>query len=897
MGTFFRRLRARLRYRRFDRDLAEELAFHRDMKHAELAPDSIDDANRPERTSAVDRSMGNELLMRERARDVWVPPSLDALRQDVRDACRLLVRRPLFTAASVAALVLGVGAATLAYSLASALLFRPLPVDRPEELAYLSAPSFSYPIVQEVRAQSSFFADAFGWTLEQYDTAWGTEAERSLVLAATGNIHQVLGVKPSTGRLLTSDDDRPGVTAVGVLSFATWQQRFGGQPSALGAIVRVRGVPVTIVGVTPPGFFGVAPGRLPEMTVPVSLVPQLTPEDGDVLGQRGRAWLHVMGRLAPGVSLAAANTQFRVVWPQILEATADPKEAPERRARFLSRESSLADGRAGYSSVRNQYRQPLLILAALTALLWLVGCVTVANLLIAGAWGRSRELAVRLALGCGRARIARQLLIEGLVLASIAALVAVVLSRWAAGGLVSLIATSANPVVLDFVVDNRLALFIGVLVVASALVFSVAPMMLALRLELGPALKAGSRTVAAHGRILSRVLVSTQSAVSVVLLISAALLLRSFGHLVTTDPGFDARQLLIAELDPSTAHPSQTERVAAPESAADDALDRVARVPGIASASVAMYPPISHEDGSWTQTIGVDDRPPVESGATTFFNAVGPNYFATTGTRLIAGREFSAADANGAERVAIINESLAASAFGQQSPLGHRITIGRNADRRSLTIVGVVADATYQRLQEAPRAIAYLPHRQTTEALTGRPVFVVARVVQPSSEVTDALREALAGSNPIGSVRVEPLANRIRDSLVTERILAVLAAGLAGCALLLACAGLFGLLMHLVARRTREIGVRMALGARTADVVRPVIGHALGLAAIGLGIGASVAWAGAGVIRSVLHGIEPDDPIAYGGVALLTLLVSAAAGLLPARRAARVNPIEALRME
>ncbi len=227
--------------------------------------------------------------------------------------------------------------------------------------------------------------------------------------------------------------------------------------------------------------------------------------------------------------------------------------------------------------------------------------------------------------------------------------------------------------------------------------------------------------------------------------------------------------------------------------------------------------------------------PPVESGATTFFNAVGPNYFATTGTRLIAGREFSAADANGAERVVIINESLAASAFGQQSPLGRRITIGRHADRRSLTIVGVVADATYQRLQEAPRAIAYLPHRQTTEALTGRPLFVVARVVQPSSEVTDALREALAGGNPIGSVRVEPLVNRIRDSLVTERILAVLAAGLAGCALLLACAGLFGLLMHLVARRTREIGVRMALGARTADVVRPVIGHALGLAAIGLG--------------------------------------------------------------
>jgi predicted permease len=896
MRVFWHRLRARIRHRRFASDLAEEMAVHRAMKAEELGGAAGAFGNARERGLEVDRAMGNDLLMRERAREVWIPPRVDALGQDVRDAFRLLVRRPAFSVAAIAALVLGVGAATLAYALANALLFKPLPVERPEQLVYLGPPSYSLPILSAVRARSPFLADAFGWTLEQYDTLWGDESDRSLVLLASGHMHKVLGVRPALGRLLDDSDDRPGAPAVAVLSYAAWQQRYGGQPTVLGTTVRIHGLAATIVGVTPRTFFGVAPGRLPEITVPVTLAPQLAP-DADILNQVGRAWLHIMGRLAGGMTLDTANAQFQVVWKQVLDANVDPRETPERRARYLSRPASLFDGRLGFSSVRNQYREPLLILAGLTLLLWLVGCVTVANMFIAGAWGRSRELAVRVALGCGRFRLARQIFIEGLLVATIAAGVAVLLSRWSAEGLIALLATSREPVMLDLALDWRFAGFMTALIVASAALFSAAPMLLAVRLQTGPALKAGSRAVATQGRGLGRALVSVQTAFSVILLIGAALLLRSFSHLLSIDPGVESRRLLVAEIDPS-AGAREPYRDAVPlDVSLEHALDRLAQMPGLVSASLAMYPPISHRDGSWTQTIGIDGAPPTETGSTTFFNAVGPRFFATTATRLAAGREFTDADTVGAERVAIINESLAARVFAGQDPIGHRITIGLHADRQSLTIVGIAADATYQRLQDAPRAVAYLPLAQTTDALTGRPVFALVRVADRPEDAAAAVRSALISSDARFAVRVEPLANRIRESLVTERILAVLAGGLASSALLLACAGLFGLLMHLVARRTRDIGVRMALGARRVDVVRPVIAQALLLTIIGLAIGGSVAWVSAGIMRGVLHGIAPNDPLAYGSVAVVTLVVSAAAGLVPARRAASVSPIDALRAE
>jgi predicted permease len=886
MTSWLRRLRNRLRYRAFERDLQDELAFHRDMKRRELDGASED---------AVSRAMGNERVMRERAREVWVPPTLEALVQDLRDAWRSVSRRRGLTAATVAALVSGVGAATLTYAFIHALLLRPLPVERPDELVTLSQPSFSYPIVQEVAARSQLLTGTFGWTLDPFDIAWGRETSRSLVWLASGTAFATLGVDAALGRLFDTRDDHPGAPPVAVLSDDAWRRRFGADREAIGRLVHVRGQPVTIIGVTPPGFFGVAPGRSPDLMVPVTLAPRLWPEDGDILGQPARAWLHVMARRR--ASLVAASAEFRVIWPQALAAAVDPAASAERRAEFLGRESNLEDGRLGFSSVRNQFRYPLELLAVLSGLLWLVGCAAVATLMVAGAWGRSRELAVRMALGCGRARLARQLWFEGLLVSAAAVAVATLAAPWLAVALVSLLTTVAEPVTIDFVMDWRLGIFLLALVAGTAALVSLVPMLVAARVEPGPALKSGSRVVTEPGRRGAPVLVAAQTMFCVVLLVGAGLLLRSLGHLLAVDPGVEAERLLVAELDPSAVGRDETDPTPRIDTLVREAEDRLVRLPGVLSVAYAMYPPLSDEDGSWTQSIGVDGEAPVQGEAATYFNAISPGYFDTVGTRLLAGREFRDTDSGGGPRVVIINATLAARAFSGGNPLGRRITIGRHADRQNLTIVGVVADATYQRLQEARRPVAYLPHRQTAEARAGQTIFFVVRTSAPPLRHRAEVQSTLDAVEPRATARVEPLTERVRVSLVTERVLAVLSAGLAASAVVLVGAAIFGVLSHLVIRRTPEIGIRLALGGSRVEVIRPVIGQALGMVAAGVVGGTIAAGATAGLLRGLIHGVEPTDPWTYAAAAGLMLATAIAASVIPARRAAAVNPVLALRVE
>jgi putative ABC transport system permease protein len=892
-----RRLLNRLRYRRFDAEIAEELAFHRSLKASEHRTDG--ESAGP---AAVSRAMGNELRMREIAREVWIPQAFEALRQDLRDAFRMIVRRPLFTSAAVAALILGVGGATTAFSLLNALVLRRLPVERPDELVYLRDPSFSYPILQEIRSRTSLLAGSFAWNLDQYDVMWGVEPEPTLVLLASGTLHATLGVRPVAGRLLTADDEGASASdaaAIGVLSYGAWQRRFAADPGVLGRTISIQGVPITIVGVTPPEFFGVAPGRSPEITVPVTLAERLRPAEGDTLTQPGRAWLHFMGRLRRDISLMEADAELQTIWPHVLEITTSTSETPQRRARYLSRRTAFMEGATGYSSVRNQFRQPLLILSGLSALLLLLGCATVANLLLAGAWGRSRELAVRLALGCSRGRLARQLLLEGLILASLAGVASVVISRWSAEALVALLTTAQEPVMLDLWVDARVVGFLVAIVALSAVAFNAAPIVMTLHVEPGSALKSGSRQVAAQGDLAGRALVAVQIALSVVLLFGAALFLRSLGHLLSLDPGFDSRRLLVARVEPAAGSlPDDEARrgqsLAAFYRAITDAIGATREVESVA---LSLYPPVSDEDGSWTRTVGVDGAAPVESGTATYFNAVSPGYFATLGTPLVAGRDFTSSDRLGSQPVVVVNAALARRFFAGENPIGRRITVGLSASRQNLTIVGVVADSKYQRLQEETRDIAYLPYLQSPETLNGRAMSASIRVVRVSDRVQAAVRESLAGVDAQLRPRVDRLDNRIQDSLVIERLLAVLGIALAGVALFLAGGGLFGLMAHLVARRTREIGVRLALGARPSKVLTRVLGESLGLTLVGLVAGIASAAGAARWVGAMLHGVTVSDPIAYLGVVIVTLGLALAAGLVPALRAAAVDPIEALRAE
>jgi putative ABC transport system permease protein len=895
-----RRIANRVRYRHFDAEMAKEIEYHRTMKAQELA-DASPEAADPD---SVRRAMGNELRMRETAREVWIAPGLEALGQDVRDACRLITRRPFLSVAAIAALVIGVGAATIACSLLNALVFRPLPVARPGELVYLADPSFSFPIVQELRARSRSFANAFAWNLAQFDADWSGEAEPTLVLLASGSMSATLEVRPVIGRLLTPADEGANAAAAstaGVIGYRTWQRRFGGDPAVLGRIVTVQGVRITIVGVTPPGFFGVAPGRTPELTVPVTLAERLRPADGDVLSQPGRAWLHFMGRLRPDVSKAQADAELMVTWPQVLQATIGTRPGSPERQRYLSRRTALVPGATGFSSVRNQFRQPLLILAGLTVLLLVVGCATVAHLLLAGAWGRSRELAVRVALGCGRARLARQLFIEGFMLSVVAAAFTVLIARWSADALVAFLATSQDPVVLDLAIDWRVAGFVIALVCISAIVFSAPAMVMAARLDPGPSLKAGSRQVAAQGHVAGRVLVTCQIAVSVVLLVGAGLFLRSLMRVLNVDPGFDSAQLVIARLDPLATGMSLPEdepgRASVMHAFQSAALAAITATPEVQSVALSLYPPVSDRDGSWTQSVGIDGAPAADLGVRTFFNAVSPRYFETVRTRLVAGRGFSAADTGGSEHVVIVNESMVRRLFAGQNPIGREISVGLAPARRNLRIVGVAADSKYQRLQEETRDIAYLPCAQTPECLNGTPVVAEIRVGRWSDRTRVALAAALAGVTPPLAPRFDLMSERIRESLVTERLLAMLGAVLAGSALFLATCGLFGLMAHVVARRTREIGVRLALGARPSAVLARVLAEAVSLGAFGLLVGTATAAAAARWIGGVLYDVTPRDPMAYAAAIVTTLVLVSVAGVIPARRAASVDPIEALRAE
>lgn len=616
----------------------------------------------------------------------------------------------------------------------------------------------------------------------------------------------------------------------------------------------------------------------------MTLSPRLRPADRTRLVEPFASWLHFMGRLAPGMSRQSADAVFQVVWRQVLESTIPADLALERRARFLSRETGLESARAGFSSVRNQFRQPLLVVAGFAALLLLITCGAAANMLLAQSWARSRELAVRAALGCGRARLARQLLVEGVVLASPAGGIAVAITPVLSQSVIAMVATSQSPITMDVSMDWPLVAFAVGLAVLTILVCSMAPMLTATRIQPQLALKAGATYTVASARWPARVLVGGQVACSVVLLVGAALFSRSLAQVLSIDPGFDVRQVIISSI-PASADMR-------------DATDRLSSVPGVARVALSLYPPVSDRDGGWwTQSVGLDGAPPVTGDRRTFFNAVSPGFFMTLGTRHIAGRDFSVLDVEGADRVAIINEAAATRFFPSVNPLGRRVTVGLDVARRDLTIVGVVANTRYQRLQEEQREIVYLPLLQSTSATAGNGLFATVRAVEVTDAFLGDIRAVMTSATPGRYVRIQRVTDRIRESLVTERALAAVGVALAGSALFLAFTSVFGLMAHAVTRRTREIGLRVALGARPARLVGSIVVETLTLALTGLTVGVAIAWIGTRYVSSLLHGVSPTDRWAYFAVVTVALSAAAVAALVPARRAATINPVIALRAE
>jgi putative ABC transport system permease protein len=803
-------------------------------------------------------------------------------------ALRLFTRSPGFAAMVVFVLALGIGASTTVFNVVNSVLLKPLPVEKPEELVYFDKPSFSYPIFGEVRDRAGIFDGFFGWNIDRMNVAWDDDYELAHVLQVTGDFYRTLGVRAAAGRLLGQEDDARQA-AVAVISYDCWQRRFRRDPAAIGRSIRIERLPVTIVGVAPRGFFGVASGLAPEVTIPATLVPVLNPT-GEGLNNWSGAWLHLMGRLKPGVGIGQANSALKVFWPQVLEAVTDPLSP--RRKQFLARPTALVSAREGFSRVRNRFERPLLVLLGLVTLLTLAACLTAANLLLARATARSREMAVRLALGAGRLRLARQLFGEGMLLASAGAAAGLLCGAWGGTLLVSLLSTTEEPIRLNLDPDWRVLAFTAVTAILTAVLFSLAPAIRAARVAPGAALHESSRwTTGRRGRLTSA-LVAGQVALSMLLMAGAALFARSLYRLVTLDPGFRRENLLLASADalvagykdaPLAAFHSRT-------------LDRLRSLPGVAAVGLCWVPPVSNEMGYWTGNVAVDGEGVPPDGPKTYFNAVSPGYFPTVGTALLRGRDFDSRDREGAARAVIVNESLATAYFPGRDPIGRTLSIGLHAARQNLIILGVIQDARYQSLHEPPLRIAYFPLAQTPER-RGANLIAAIRVQGSPAALADAVRGAIRSIDANVPLRIETMSDRIRESLVTERVVAVISAFLGLAALVLAAAGLYGLLAYTVSRRSPEIGVRIALGAPRTAVEWMVFRESLALAAAGIALGVAATLALGRFVAGLLHGIGAADGASLAAAGAVVLAVSMTAGYVPARRASRVDPAVVLRQE
>jgi putative ABC transport system permease protein len=834
-------------------------------------------------------------MARKHAPGVRLSWKFESLWQDTSFAIRLLRRSPAFAGAMILVTSLGIGATTAVFGLIDELILSSLPVREPERLVWFRNPAFSDAIFDGVQARGSqVFAGLFAWSTERLNVEWAGELEPAEVLLASGAFYSTLGVGAHAGRTFTPDDDRIGGGPggmVAVISYPCWRRRFGGDAAVIGRTLRIERRPFTIVGVTPPGFFGVAPGLAPEITIPLK-----TLQNVDTLRGPTSAWLHIMGRLRAGLTIERANAALQVFWPAVLEVTTGPGEPADRRAKYLARKTALEPARTGYSRIRNRFGDPLWMLLALVGLLLAIATASAANLLFARGIARRREMAVRLALGANRARIVRQMLTEALVLTALGGAFGVPLASAASRALIAIMRTRNEPIALDLGPNWHVVAFIVTLTLTTAAVCAILPALRATRLDQGSTLK-GSRQVGSgllRRWTLGRSLVALQVALTVLLLVGAALFVRSLQRVLSQNAGFERDSVIVLWSDPMAVGYTGPRLTAF----YDTLLQKLGTTPGVESASLSWYPPISEDDGHWTQSVAVDGAAfGPENGRYVYFNAISPGYFRTVGTGFVDGRDFTDSDIEGSRRVVIVNESLARRYFPGQNPLGRRITVGRHQSRRNLEIVGIARDAKYQRLQEPSRSIAYLPYQQLAEYIAGTNLVAEVRAAGPIASLSASVRLAARALDSQMPIRIETVGDRIGASLVTERVVALLASATALAALVLASAALYGLLAYTVSRETSAIGLRLALGASRAAVLTNVLRECLTLAVIGLAIGLGAALALGRFASRFLFQVSALDPPSLIAASVLMIAVASCAGFLPARRAANIDPAIALKAE
>jgi putative ABC transport system permease protein len=795
------------------------------------------------------------------------------LTQDVKYALRGMRNSPGFTLTAVLSLALGMGANTAIFSLIDSLLLRSLPVRDPGALVELtirqsgtSVDSFSYPVVRALADQKQIFAGLCGFSSATLNIGTRDAVERTRGAWVSGEYYETLGLEPELGRLLTRRDDEPGAPPVVVITDDYWQRKYNRDPGVIGRAILIEGVPATIAGVSRPGFFGANVGEVADITVPLAANSVLFPEMTGRL-TAGSEWLRILARPRTGISLEQVKARLAVVWPQLAGVAVTARMPVARRNALLTSTLDAIPGGTGWTSLRNRFSKPLAVLMALVGMVLLIACANVANLLLARGQARRQEMAIRLAIGAGRGRLIRQLLTESCLLAVVGSVVAIGVAWSTSRFLVGLMVTWRGTIALDLTPDWRVLGFTAAVALGTGIAFGIAP-----------AWRATAPRVSSRTR-LNAALVTGQVGISFVLLMGAGLFVRTLENLDRIDPGFRHEGVLLIEGD--------THRVVSQARTAfyQDLLREVERLPGVVSASLAANTPLS--GGWWTGPVGIDNRQP--SGETVHLNSVAPRFFETMRTALVAGRDFNDQDDAGAAPVAIVNEAFVRRFLPEGHAIGRRVSAGSSMP--GMQIVGVVRDAISQSLREPPPPAVYVPLFQRQTEFPTLVVYVRGGMTQAASMLRRALQPRLPGT----AVQIHSLTSQVDAALVDERMMATLAAGFGTVALVLAAIGLYGLLAYTVARRTQEIGVRMALGAERAQVMWLVIRDALRWLAMGVGLGVPAAWAASRRIGSMLFGISAGDPVTIFCAAALLVGMGLAAGYLPARRASRVDPMAALR--
>ena len=868
--------RAKLQYR--ERELDEELLSHLAM----AVRDRIERGEDPrEAEAAAHREFGNRTLVQEITRDIWGWRFLDEIRQDIRHALRGMRRSPGFTAAAIASLALGIGANTAIFSLMYTVMFRALPVSHPEQLVellqkYPGEPRgngyWSWRSYEYYRDHSHVFSAVTGLAIDNRALlqVGSAEPEYGIAEYAAANYFSTLGVKPALGRWTGPGDEKGGAA---VLSWSLWDRRFNRDPGVVGKQIIVDEKPVAVVGVAPREFVGLRIEAKADVWLP----------------KEPKGTLALLARLKPGVTLEQARAEMEVLYRfTIEERAADATDPQVRRLRV-----EVEPAGAGLSTVRDRFGKPLALLMAIAGMLLLLDCVNIAGMLVARATGRAREMALRLGLGASRGRLVRQLLTESLTLSATGALAGMAVAYFSTGALLRIMASGREHerIHLRLQLDGSMLFFTAAIAMLTGLIFGLIPAASAFGASPAFALRQTGRSVETRlSRFAAKALVAAQVALCLPLLSSGGLFLAHLSDLEHADLGFRRDHVLLTTLDPVRSGIGG-ERLS---QAYQELLSRVQTIPGVRSASLSAPTPLQGAGaGGFGSVDGFEERP--EGRRRISIGWVAPKYFETLGTPLLAGREFAFQDqAN--PRVAIINQTLASHYFSGRDPIGKRITLDHvtlTRDPATYEIVGVAGDANYMEIRERERRAIYLP------AFRGGRVHAHTLVIrtdfEPGSLAGEVKRIVRETAQTIQVTKITTLADQIDATIVPERMMAVLSGFFAGLGALLAGIGVYGLLAYTVARRTNEIGIRMALGATAGGVVRVVLRETLAMVATGLVLGIPLAIWGRAVASRLIQDLtgQTGAPIALGAVAIagVTLLAS----YVPAQRAARVDPMEALR--